>query len=169
MIHSEHPYRDAPDDRDPARRFRGRLAAPVSVVTSGEGERRTGLTVSSLFVVEGDPAVVHLVVGPTTDLWETGGETGRIAVHIARTGQEHLADVFAGLRPSPGGVFAGVHTTPSPWGPLIDSMPDRALCTVTSRRDTGYSGVMTADVDEVHATDLVDPLVYFRGRYRALG
>ena len=62
MIHSEHPFRPEPGDLDPARRFRGRIAAGVTIVTAGTGSKPTGLTVSSLLVIEGDPAYVELVV-----------------------------------------------------------------------------------------------------------
>ena len=33
MIHDENPFIDSPDQRDPIRRFRGRLTAPVTIVT----------------------------------------------------------------------------------------------------------------------------------------
>ena len=40
---------------DPVRRFRGRLGGAVSLWTTGEGAARTGLTVSSLMVANGEP------------------------------------------------------------------------------------------------------------------
>ncbi|HUF15041.1 MAG TPA: flavin reductase, partial [Acidimicrobiia bacterium] len=65
-IHNEHPFTPGPEERDPVRRLRGRLAAPVTIVTSGAGDHRAGLTVSSLFVVEGNPGVVHAIVTPNS-------------------------------------------------------------------------------------------------------
>ena len=84
MIHSEHPFQPDPADREQARRFRGRLAAGVTIVTAGSGSDRTGLTVSSLLVVQGEPAEVHLVVGPTTDLWDVAADSGHFVIHICR-------------------------------------------------------------------------------------
>ncbi len=49
-IHDEHPFVTPPEQRDPARRLRGRLAAPVTILTAGRDRNRTGLTVSSLVV-----------------------------------------------------------------------------------------------------------------------
>ena len=77
MIHDENPFIDSPDQRDPIRRFRGRLTAPVTIVTSGPPEQRVGLTVSSLNVIEGDPGSIQMVVGPTSDLWSSVAGTGR--------------------------------------------------------------------------------------------
>jgi flavin reductase (DIM6/NTAB) family NADH-FMN oxidoreductase RutF len=168
MIHDENPFVDDPASRDPTRRFRGRLSAPVTIVTSGGDDARTGLTVSSLIVLEGDPGRVEAVIGPTSDLWDTVTETGRLVVHVCTRVHRGLAEVFAGLRPSPGGLFAGVAVSGSDWGPLLDDLSDRAYCTFEGRREIGYSGLVTATVDLVETADLDDPLVYFRGRYRSL-
>lgn len=167
MIHRENPFADDPGARDPVRRFRGRLSAPVTVVTSGH-EERAGLTVSSLMILEGEPGHVELVVGPTTDLWDVAAETGRFVIHVCDSTRRSLSEVFAGLRPNPGGVFAGLATTVSEWGPLIDDLPDRAYCTFLERREVGYSGLISGQIDRVELSGLTDPLVYFRGSYHSL-
>jgi flavin reductase (DIM6/NTAB) family NADH-FMN oxidoreductase RutF len=168
MIHSEHPFRPAPDDRDPARRFRGRLAAGVTIVTSGSESERTGLTISSLLVVEGDPALALLVVGPTTDLWDRAAETRRFIIHICRYDDIRLADVFAGLAPSPGGLFTNVATEPTEWGPVLTDLPDRAYCSFQSTEEVGWSGLMVGRIDRVEVSDLTNPMVHFRSAYRRL-
>jgi 3-hydroxy-9,10-secoandrosta-1,3,5(10)-triene-9,17-dione monooxygenase reductase component len=168
VIHSDNPFVDDPDSRDPVRRFRGRLTAPVTIVTAGDAATKTGLTVSSVVVIEGEPGMVEAVVGPTSDLWEAVAETGRFVVHICGDTHQARAEVFAGLRPSPGGVFAGLDVTESEWGPVIDDMTNRAYCTYESRRETGYSGLVTGRIDRVELTEMTRPLTYFRGRYHAL-
>lgn len=168
MIHGENPFVDSPDQRDPIRRFRGRLTAPVTIVTAGEGDDRTGLTVSSLNVIEGEPGVVEMVVGPTSDLWDVVADSGRFVVHICRSTDRAVAEVFAGLRPSPGGIFAGLEVTETEFGPVIETLGDRANCMYTGREEVGYSGVVTGEIHHIDIGDLVDPLVYFRGGYRGL-
>ena len=79
-----------------------------------------------------------------------------------------MAEVFAGLRPSPGGLFASTSTTPSKWGPLLDDLPDRLFCSLESRAESGYAGVLVGLVDDVELSDIDDPLVHFRGTYRGL-
>lgn len=169
MIHGDNPFVDDPDSRDPVRRFRGRLNAPVTIFTAGGPDNRTGLTVSSLMVIEGEPGQVEAVVGPTTDLWDTVVESGRFVIHICSARHRGMAEVFAGLRPSPGGIFAGLEISQSEWGPVIDGVGDRAYCTYVSREEVGYSGVISARIDDVEAGDLTNPLTYFRGRYHTLG
>jgi 3-hydroxy-9,10-secoandrosta-1,3,5(10)-triene-9,17-dione monooxygenase reductase component len=169
VISDEHPFRPDEGSRDPNRRFRGRLAAPVTIVTADGASAASGLTVSSLFVVEGEPGFVSLVVGPMNDLWDALAWSGRCVVHVASAADRGLADVFAGIRPSPGGMFAGLEVSDSDWGPVITSLRDRAYCRVRSMDETGWSGVVLAEIEKVEVADLVDPLLYFRGAYRRLG
>jgi flavin reductase (DIM6/NTAB) family NADH-FMN oxidoreductase RutF len=168
MIHSGHPFRPDPGDRDLARQFRGRLAAGVTIVTAGADSTRTGLTVSSLLVIQGDPALAHLVVGPTTDLWAVASATGRFVIHICRYDDRHLADVFAGLWPAPGGPFATAGSSHSDWGPVLDDLPDRAYCSFESGDELGWSGLMVGSIDRVEVSELKDPMVHYRSGYRRL-
>lgn len=169
MIHEENPFLDPADQRDPVRRFRGRLSAPVTIVTAGMGSDRSGLTVSSLFVVEGESGIVQLVVGPTSDLWAAVEATGRFVIHICSEEDRSSAEVFAGLRPNPGGLFAGLDVETSEWGPVITSLGERAYCEMLDMTVVGFSGLITATIDHLNLSNLEDPLVYFRGRYRSLG
>ena len=168
MIHSENPFRPDPGDGDQTRRFRGRLASGVTIVTSGSGPQITGLTVSSLLVVEGAPALVYLLVGPTTDLWDLATESGRFVVHICGYDHHQLAAVFAGLAPSPGGLFATAETETSEWGPLLTALPDRIYCRFVSAETTGWSGLVIGTIDGIEVSDLTDPLVHFRSGYHRL-
>jgi 3-hydroxy-9,10-secoandrosta-1,3,5(10)-triene-9,17-dione monooxygenase reductase component len=165
VIHDEHPFADPEDLRDPVRRFRGRLASPVTVITSGPPEARTGLTVSSLVVAEGEPSRIFFLCGTLTDLWPAITETGGFVVHVLEEEHREISDRFAGIRPSPGGVFAGLDPQDTEWGPVIPSIETRAFCQFTGHTDTGIYALVDGIVDRVDLSDLSRPLQYFRGRY----
>jgi 3-hydroxy-9,10-secoandrosta-1,3,5(10)-triene-9,17-dione monooxygenase reductase component len=168
-VHDENPFTAPNDQRDPARRFRGRLATPVTVVTAGSGEHRTGLTVSSLVVAEGEPSRVYFLLGSTTDLFYGLEETGKFVIHVLESGDQAIADVFAGLRPSPGGKFADFDVEQTEWGPVLTGVGTRAYCTFEGGDEETFFIVAEGRVDRIEISDIVDPLVYFRGRYRKLG
>ncbi len=169
IIHEgENPFQDPEEGRDPVRRFRGRLAAPVAVVTAGLEGERAGLTVSSLVVSEGEPARLAFLVSPTAAVYDLLGRSGRFVVHVLDASQRSLAELFAARRPAPGGPFASVASTDSPWGPVLDEVADRAYCSYVTGEEEGYSILVAADVDRVELADLTAPLVYFRGRYHTL-
>jgi len=167
-IHEEHPFATPVADRDPVRRFRGRLAAPVTIVTAGDEDDRVGLTVSSLVVAEGEPSLVYMLLGPATDLWFAVDETRRFVVHVAEADHRGMADVFAGIRPSPGGPFFGLDTVQSDHGPVITALANRAYCRLVASREESYSLLVAGAVERVDLGELEDPLSYFRGRYRLL-
>ncbi len=165
MIHAGNPFLPDPDDRDPIRRFRGRIAAGVTIVTAGNESERSGLTVSSIIVIDGEPAVTRMVVGPNSDLWSVVSDSGRFIVHICAFEHHGLADVFAGIAPAPGGVFVGMGVTDTEWGPVLDAIPDRIYCVMTGLDEVGYSGVLSGRVEKVEISAIDDPLVHFRGGY----
>jgi len=165
VIHDEHPFADPEDLRDPVRRFRGRLAAPVTIVTAGGAGTRTGLTVSSLVVAEGEPSRVFFLCGTLTDLWVEIVAGSGFVVHVLEEEHRELSDRFAGIRPSPGGLFAGLDPEDTPWGPVIPSIETRAYCRLTGHTETGIYALVDGIVDRVDLSDVTRPLQYFRGRY----
>ena len=51
---------------------------------------------------------------------------------------------------------------------VITTIPDRAYCSVETIGDAGYQRIVTGTIDKLEASELENPLVYFRGKYRAL-
>ena len=168
-IHEDvHPFLTPEEDREPVRRFRGRLAAPVTVITAGDATDRSGMTVSSIMVSEGEPGKVHFLAAPIADLCDAIDRTGRFVVHILESDHRAISEIFAERRPSPGGLFSGVAFEDGEWGPVLTDVASRAYCSGAAAVEQGYSLLYSADIDRVDAETLDDPLVYFRGRYRQI-
>lgn len=168
MIHDDHPFKDLPEDRDPVRQFRGRLAAPVTVVTSGRPGNEAALTVSSLMVADGEPSSVLTLIGTNTDLWEAIEASRRFVVHILDSSRREDADAFAGIRPRPGGVFAGVAVEQSDWGPVLSDSANRVFCSLASSIALPFHHLVEGEIEKAEVADLNDPAIYFRGDYRKL-
>jgi 3-hydroxy-9,10-secoandrosta-1,3,5(10)-triene-9,17-dione monooxygenase reductase component len=166
-IHSEDPFSVPVDQRDPVRRLRGRLAAPVTILTA-QAEQPAGITVSSFFVVEGEVARTAALVGPGSDFLDEVETSGAFIAHVMSESQKVVADVFAGLRPSPGGMFASVETESTRWGPHLAEVGDWAGCRLEEVRPLGDQLVLVGEIEELAVTNLTNPLVYFRGSYRGL-
>lgn len=168
-IHYEHPFVPPVEAREPWRRLRGRLTAPVTVWTSGTRETRAGLTISSLLVADGRPPVVLGLMNDTTDLYAAITATRSFVVHVLDRSQATLSEEFAGLRPRPGGPFAGRRVHDGPHGPVLDEVADRAFCRLVDDSEAGYQRLVRGAVEAVEVSELTSPLVLFRGRYRSLG
>lgn len=163
-IHSDHPFVPPEGDRDPARRLRGRLAAPVTVWTAGAEVERRGLTISSMLLAEGEPSHVLGLVDEDSDLWESAPTT--VVVNILGAEHRYLADVFAGAAPSPGGVFVQGEWVDSAWGPVLQGAAGWiGVRLLPDPREVGWRLLVEGVVEHVEVGG-VDPLIHLRGRYR---
>lgn len=168
VIHDSDPFEVPVADRHPVRWFRGRLPAPVTVVTAGAGEAATGLTVSSLLVADGEPSRVFFLCGHNADLGDAIRTSGGFVVHALDAGDEVIADRFAGIRPSPGGLFAGLAVEPGEWGPVLVELPNRVTCRFLTATDVGWYLLIEGEVADLAVGDPEDPLLRYRGHYRRL-
>lgn len=166
-IHPEHPFDDG--QRDPARQLRGRLGSRVCLLTSGDGRRRAGWTVSAVLLVDGQPWRVLTLVDPDSDLCERAEQTGRAVLHLLEGGQHFLADAFAGLAPAPGGPFTLTSWEQTEAGPRIAGQQNWAELSLESAQDLGWSRQLVFTIDQAHAGEDSAPLHHLRGRYRTLG
>jgi 3-hydroxy-9,10-secoandrosta-1,3,5(10)-triene-9,17-dione monooxygenase reductase component len=124
--------------------------------------------VSSLVLAEGPPAVVWGLVTESSDLWDVMRSTGSFVVHILDGSQRRLADRFAGVFPSPGGLFSQLDVVDSEWGLVLSGFPNRAYCRFEDEAATGHHHLVRGTIERIDLDEFEEPLVYFRGRYRKL-
>jgi 3-hydroxy-9,10-secoandrosta-1,3,5(10)-triene-9,17-dione monooxygenase reductase component len=187
QIHSTDPFATAEQDRSPVRRFRGRIAAGVTLwTTAGPGPQPTpgppdgaenpkrnigwaGLTVSSMVVADGDPGRVLGLVDDESDFFDAVTRSRRFAVTPLGEGDQQLADRFAGLMPAPGGPFALGGWTATDFGPVPSGAGTWAGCELVADRPVGWSMLLEATVATIRTGPDQRPLLHYRGRYRPLG
>jgi 3-hydroxy-9,10-secoandrosta-1,3,5(10)-triene-9,17-dione monooxygenase reductase component len=162
------PFAVPPERRDPARRLRGRLVAPVTVWTAGHPPGGAGLTVSSVLVAEGRPARLLGLIDPTSALWEAMQETRRFVVHVLGVGDQALAERFSEVRPPIRGPFEGLEVAESPWGPVLSGSRPRAACRLAGSTPVGYAELVQGVIEQLELPDLDDPLAYLHGGYRSV-
>jgi 3-hydroxy-9,10-secoandrosta-1,3,5(10)-triene-9,17-dione monooxygenase reductase component len=167
-IHADDPFATPESDKSDVRRLRGRLAAPVTLWTAPDPGRPAGLTVSSILVADGDPGRVLGLIDEESDLWTAAERAGRFAVAALTPADRYLADRFAGLSPSPGGLFATGDWTPTGYGPVPAHVGTWAGCRLESARPCGWALLVEAVIEVVTAGPGPVPLVHYRGRYRGI-
>ncbi len=162
------PWADDQADRDPVRRLRGHLVLPVTVWLSEVtgGHQPVGLTVSSVLVAQGDPGVLAGLLSPLSDLAGSLEKPGTpFVVHVLGDSHRRLAQHFAGALPAPEQSLA---TTSSPHGPLLEAVPDRALCRSYAARAFGWSLMIEAVIEEVQVGRTGKALAWHHGDFRTL-
>src|SRR5436309_277236 len=156
MTHlGEDPFAVPVDQRDPARRFRGRLASPVTVWTTvGDDDAKAGITVGSMLVAEGRPPVVLGLIDPLSFFWESVTISKRFVVHVLEHRHRRLADQMAGRYPGPDARFENVELSASEWGPVIDEVPNRGFCTFSGFVEVADSLAVKGDIDRMELIDV---------------
>jgi 3-hydroxy-9,10-secoandrosta-1,3,5(10)-triene-9,17-dione monooxygenase reductase component len=167
-IGMQHPFAVPPERRDPARRLRGRLVAPVTVWTAGQLPGGAGLTVSSVLVAEGQPARLFGLIDPTSAFWEAMQTTRAFVVHILAVGDRALAERFSEIRPPIRRPFDGLQVAESPWGPALGGKRPRAACRLAGSAPVGYAELVEGVIEQLELPDLEDPLAYLHGSYRSV-
>ena len=166
-IHSEHPFAVPDAERDVARRLRGRLGGQVSLWTTGAGSERAGLTVSSVMIALGEPALVVGLLDPDSDLAERLQAAAHVPclVQLLEWRHHDLAEKFAGQMPAPGGLFAGGDWLETAYGPRLVDVETWAECLVEDVRERAWSVEVTCRIEAGTLGVLDDPLLHRRGRY----
>ena len=168
------PFDMPPEERDPVRRLRGRLAAPVTVWTTAFADGRpTGITVSSVLIGEGEPPVVLGLVGNLTDFWDAVQESRRFVLHVLAEHQRRIADEFAGRYTKVNFTEGWSAADESAFGPVLREVGTRAYCDLGGFMESGYFLLVRGDIHHIEV-DMSEPspssapLVHYRGRYFGL-
>ena len=167
-VGSQPPFAVPPERRDPARRWRGRLVAPVTIWTAGQLPGGAGLTVSSVLVAEGEPARLLGLIDPTSAFFAAAQESGAFVVHVLAVGDRALAERFSEVRPPIRGPFERLEVAESPWGPVLAGSRPRAACRLAGSASVGYAELVEGAIEQLELPDLEDPLAYLHGRYRSV-
>lgn len=145
-----------------------RLAGGVSIVTAGEGDRRTGATVTSAHSFSADPPTMIVSLNLTSSTWAVLRESGAFCVNILEESQRPIAERFSGF----GGVKGAARYDGAEWTTLATGAPALVYA----------SAVADCEVEETlerHSHALIfgrvrairigagGPLLYAEGRYGA--
>jgi flavin reductase (DIM6/NTAB) family NADH-FMN oxidoreductase RutF len=158
------PFATPEEEKSPVRRLRGRLASPVTLWTA---PGPAGLTVSSMLVADGEPGRVLGLIDAESDLWDAIEKSEMFAVAPLGPGERQLADRFAGLMPSPGGLFVEGTWQQTAYGPVRDGL--WAGCRLVGSRPCGWALLVEGLIETISTDAASAPLIHYRGRYRELG
>ena len=145
-----------------------RWASGVTVVTSIDGQERTGLTASSFTSISVDPPLILLSIqsfAPTLKMIE---KSGIFAVSILSSKQAHLSAQFAGFAKLPEGADKFYHVdlkTAVTGAPIIADAASWMDCKLAAVYEAGLSRIIVGEVLATGQSEDVLPLVYLNRAY----
>jgi flavin reductase (DIM6/NTAB) family NADH-FMN oxidoreductase RutF len=144
----------------------GHLPTGVTVITAQAEDGPTGMAANSVTSVSLDPPLILLCPAKSSSTWPRIRATGRFCVNIMAGHHEETTRRFAQR-----GIdrFAGVQFRRRPCGPALTDAVAWIECALRAEHDAGDHTIAVGEVTEIEAADDAVPLVFFRGRYGALG
>jgi flavin reductase (DIM6/NTAB) family NADH-FMN oxidoreductase RutF len=160
------PAEDATD----ALLFRGVLGqfpTGVTVVTANTPHGPVGLAVGSFTSVSLDPPLVGFLPAQTSTSWPLIRDSGAFCVNVLAEDQQDLARAFATPATD---RFSGRSWTAAPHSgaPILDGVLAWIDCDVAGVSEAGDHHFVLGKVRALGAATDGNPLVFFRGAYRAL-
>ena len=96
-----------------------RLGGGVSIITTGQGDQRTGATVTSATALSVDPPRMLVSLNSSSSTWPIVRQTGTFAVNLPGNEHEIVAQNFAGF----GGLAGQDRYRDAEWGRLATGAP----------------------------------------------
>ena len=158
------------DNREAFRAAMRDLAGSVSVISTGVGLARTGLTATSVSSLSMDPPSILVCINRLSSVLPVLVDHGAFGVNVLAAGHRHIADRFAGRD----GIRGAARYAGEAWITLVTGAPllADALAAVDcslERTIEWYSHlVIIGRVRAVHLNGGASPLVYWRGGYDQL-
>lgn len=160
------PASPQPRDSRALRDTLGHFATGITVITTLDSRGQpVGMTVNSFNSVSLEPPLVLWSIDKQALGYQAFMHCEHFAVHVLKADQQHISNLFAG---SGNDKFGQVHWHPGPDGlPRLDDSAAHLHCRVSQRIAGGDHTILLADVLEFESHG-GEPLVFHRGRYRAL-
>ncbi|KFC70499.1 Excinuclease ABC subunit B [Bosea sp. LC85] len=164
----------SPPVRDEAAAFRAafrHLAGGVSVVTTGAGEDRTGLTATSVASLSAEPPTVIFGLNRTSSSYAALQRHRNFGINFLNAAQKQIADRFAGRNGEKGAerFRQAEWTTAATGAPLLVGALASLDCEVEELIERHSHSIVIGRVRAVRFGADEAALVYWRGDYERLG
>lgn len=146
----------------------GAWPAGVTIVTTRDGDKVYGLTVSSFSSLSFEPLMVLVCINNTNSFLELAERSGVFGVSILAQGQDEISNAFAASGREPVDSYDEFGTTSLVTGsPLIEGAAAHLDCELDHSVEAGDHTIVIGKVVGVTASTEQEPLIYYRRSYRA--
>lgn len=156
-----------PVDSRAYRKVAGTIAKGVTVIAAGEGENLRAMTASAVTSVSLEPMLNLFCVHKKARLAEALRREQRFTVNILRREQKTLSNYFAGMWEEampPEFEFTSWHGFS-----LLENCAAAVGCELHEMLEGGDHWIVIGRIVAVHqAQEPIEPLLFYRGRYREL-
>lgn len=146
------------------------LGGGVSLVTAGEGDARTGATVTSATALSVDPPRMLVALNRSSSTWPIVQRFGHFAINIIGENHQFVANQFAGI----GGLKGAERYRGAEWtrlasgAPILEDAVAAIDCTIEEAIERHSHVIVIGKVEAIRIGN-GGSLIYQNGRYHSLG
>ena len=154
-------------DSGALRKALGSFPTGVTVITTGEGDQRHGMTASSFNSVSLDPPLVLFSAGSQSGTLAALRENGSFAINLLAGDQSDLCYRFA--KGTPAQRFEGLETRPAAatGSPVLKGSLGHFDCEVHQIVPAGDHCIVIGRVVSMEQTDAGEPLTFWGGKLQS--
>jgi flavin reductase (DIM6/NTAB) family NADH-FMN oxidoreductase RutF len=139
-----------------------RLAATVTIVSTGDDEGYHGLAATAVTSLSTEPPAILDCINRTASPFEKLLQRKRFAINILHTDNAALVPVFSGKIKGPERFKHGI------WDhldgvPILSDAQAAIICTLATTTEFGTHTIIIGKVDTVRIREDIDPLLYQDG------
>ena len=158
-----------PVDPQEYRSIIGTFATGVTVITSAAGDELQGMTANAVTSLSLDPVMLLICVDKGSHTHDVLDRGGVFAVNILGEHQEDISRLFAKRgEPEIGSLRGQPFRRGETGAPILEDCLAFMECRVRSVLDGGDHSIFLGEVVNESMVSEGRPLVFFRGKYRAL-
>ena len=148
-----------------------RFAGTVTVVTTGKAELRRGLTATAVTSVSADPPTLLVCVNRDAEAWQPIVENGVFVVNVLNHLHADLAIRFGSTRIASGAerFQLGEWRDGQLGAPVLADSVVSFECRITAVLDAASHAIVVGQVEAVHGTGEIDPLLWLNGGFASPG
>lgn len=148
----------------------GHFATGVTVITTAAGDELQGMTANGISSLSLDPVLLLICVDKTTHTHRMLEEGGVFTVNILGEHQQAVSSLFAKRNEPEIGTLRGQpFVLGSTGAPRLEDCLAFLECRVVEVLEGGDHSIFLGEVVHEGMVNDVKPLIFFRGRYGALG
>lgn len=142
-----------------------RLAATVTVISTGDGGERQGMTATAVTSVTADPPAILVCVNQSASLHPVMTNGTRFCVNLLNNAHADVAGAFGGRLQGAARFSAGDWSDNDKGVPFLTDAQANIFCTVDALMIYGTHTIFVGKVDSVRLFGDIAPLIYQDGRY----
>ncbi len=150
------------EDREEVGLALGRIPSGCSILTVTHAGRSTALLVSWIQQASFDPPCITVCVKRGRPAAPLIDASGKFVLNVIGEDPTPMFRRFAKGFTLDEDAFAGLHTEPTPFGPLIDECIAHLGCRVLQKVPVGDHDIYAAEVLAAHVLDRQSPYVHLR-------